>query len=201
MGNIFKSKITQKDKAVLELKIQRDKLKRLQTRLEERLSLEKAKALGLYRNNQIERAKFYLKKKIHLERGIHSADEQINVLEKMITDLDFAEIQKKVFDGLKIGNECLKNIMDSIDLELMEEFQDTTEEARLKNEEINKLFASTLTEHDEEELNQELDAMLSDINTELPTAPKTSLPESSQIQKVSEKGKNFPNSEKLAQFE
>uniref|UniRef100_A0A6G3MH22 Charged multivesicular body protein 6 (Trinotate prediction) n=1 Tax=Henneguya salminicola TaxID=69463 RepID=A0A6G3MH22_HENSL len=164
MGNIFKKpqklRLTEKDKAILELKTQRDSLKNYQLRLSQKQAQGKQKVREFMKNNNLERAKFFLRKKIYLDKLTLQADTQIEALENMIEKLDFSEIQIKVIDGLKNGSECLKKLQQSIDLDLVEDILETTQEAIEKNNEINQMLFGMMEPQDEDDIEKELNDLI-----------------------------------------
>lgn len=51
-----------------------------------------------------------LKKKRYQEQMLKRTDGQLENLEKMVSELEFSQIQAKVIEGLKRGNESLKKM-------------------------------------------------------------------------------------------
>lgn len=103
MGGLFGkhkkpvSRITEQDKAVLQLKQQRDKLKQYQKRIELNLERDRQLAKKLLSENKRDRAKLLLKKKIYQERLLQNTDSQLEKLELLTHDLEFAQIEVQVF--------------------------------------------------------------------------------------------------------
>ena len=56
------------------------------------------------------RAKSLLKKKRYQESLLAKTDSQLDNLEKMTSEIEFAQIEHQVIDGLKAGNDCLKKM-------------------------------------------------------------------------------------------
>lgn len=56
------------------------------------------------------KALLLLKKKKYLEKNIEKAATHLNTIQNLIDQIEFAEIQVKVLDGLRTGNEALKSL-------------------------------------------------------------------------------------------
>jgi len=182
MGGIFskkeKSRITEQDRAVLGLKKQRDQLRQYQRRINNDLEKEKELAKKLLKEGKKDRAKLLLRKKKFQEGLLDKTDNQLDQLERLVHDIEFAQVQKQVIDGLKDGNEALEkaNAMFSID-EIEDIFADT-QEAVDRQEEINSLLSGQLSEDDENDVLAELDQLIvgdlePTIVPELPSVPDT----------------------------
>ncbi|CAH8594331.1 unnamed protein product [Schistosoma margrebowiei] len=140
MGSIFsrrrnRSRITEQDKAILRLKRQRDKLNQLTNKLDNRIENEKVLAKELIRQGKKERALLLLKKKKYLENLIHKTSIQLSNIEQLVNDIEFAQIEVEVLDGLKCGNKALQDIQKVMSLDdaerIMSEAQDATEYQRI----------------------------------------------------------------------
>lgn len=79
--------------------------------------------------NICSRAKLLLRKKRYQEQVLQRTDGQLENLEHMTHDLEFAQIELQVIDGLKHGNEALKKVNDILNLEDIESILDETREA------------------------------------------------------------------------
>ncbi|XP_068120059.1 charged multivesicular body protein 6 [Hyperolius riggenbachi] len=180
MGNIFgrkkRSRVTEQDKAVLQLKQQRDKLKQYQKKITLQLQRERELAKQLLHDGKKEKAKTLLKKKRYQEQLLEKTDNQISNLEKMVEDIEFAQIELKVIEGLKIGNDCLKKMHEVMSIEEVERIMDETQEGIEYQRQIDELLSGSLTSEDEEAILQELEEITQE-DLELPEAPKEPLPE------------------------
>lgn len=130
------------------------------------------------------RAKMLLRKKKYQEKLLETTDQQLENLEKLTSDLEFSQIEQKVLDGLKIGNEALRKVHEILTIEEIEKVLDETKEGVEKQREIdaaiNQYTESALTEEDEEDVLAELDEMIAiDENaTKTPSAEEiVELPE------------------------
>ena len=121
----------------------------------------------------------------------------------MVHSIGFKQIEIQVFDGLKIGNESLKNLNQMLNLDDIEQIMDDTKEAvdyqnvfklRFKrvninyfftflNQRITELISGQFTQEEEIDFNMELDSIIDEL---LPEVPENQLPES-----VKETGSSF----------
>lgn len=81
------------------------------------------------------KAKLLLKKKRYLESLLTKTDQQLDNLQQMVDNIEFAQIEMKVVEGLKTGNECLEQMHKLMSIEdvekIMEETQDAIEYQRV----------------------------------------------------------------------
>ena len=150
MGNIFvkkeKSRITEQDHAVLGLKKQRDQLKQYQKRINRDLEKEKELAKKLLKEGKKDRAKLLLRKKKFQEGLLDKTDAQLDQLERLVHDIEFATVQKQVLDGLKSGNDALEKANAMFSVDEIEDIMADTQEAVDKQREIDSLLSGQLTE-------------------------------------------------------
>ncbi|XP_013779156.1 charged multivesicular body protein 6-A-like [Limulus polyphemus] len=174
------SRVTEQDKAILQLKQQRDKLKQYQKKISINLEKERCLAKQLLQNGKKERARLLLKKKRFMEQMLEKTDAQLMNLENMAHDLEFAQIEIQVLDGLKVGNDSLKKMHELISVEDVEKILDETREGIEKQKEIDELLGEGFTQEDEEAISAELDAIIEESLPEAPVEAKEeeiSLPE------------------------
>ncbi|XP_077979739.1 charged multivesicular body protein 6-A-like [Glandiceps talaboti] len=185
MGNLFgkkkqSSRVTEQDKAVLQLKQQRDKLKQYQKKIQIQLSKEREVAKQLLRDGKKDKAKLLLKKKRYQDQLLDKTDKQLDNLEMMVNDIEFAQVEMKVLEGLKVGNECLKKMHQMMSIDDVERIMEETQEGIEYQREIDELLAGSLTQEDEDEILAELDAITQQTEDEeikLPDVPQDQLPE------------------------
>lgn len=122
MGGLFGkhkkpvSRVTEQDKAVLQLKQQRDKLKQYQKKIELNLERDRQMAKKLLNDGKRDKAKLLLRKKRYQEQLLQNTDTQLEKLEQLTHDLEFAQIEIQVciiqnnfFFGLLWGKPKKKN--------------------------------------------------------------------------------------------
>ncbi|KFV65330.1 Charged multivesicular body protein 6, partial [Dryobates pubescens] len=156
---------------------QRDKLKQYQKRISQNLERERALARQLLKDGKKEKAMLLLKKKRYQEQLLDKTENQISNLERMVQDIEFTQIEMKVIEGLKIGNECLNKMhqVGYVNKEverIIGETQDAVEYQR----QIDELLAGSLTEEDEDAILEELNTITQE-QMELPEVPSEPLPE------------------------
>ncbi|XP_055787722.1 charged multivesicular body protein 6 [Salvelinus fontinalis] len=180
MGNVFgrkrRTRVTEQDRAVLQLKQQRDKLKQYQKRITLQLEKERNLAKQLLKDGKKEKALLLLKKKRYQDQLLDKTENQISNLERMCQDIEFAQIEMKVIEGLKVGNDCLKSLHEAMSIEDVERIMDETQEAIEYQREIDEMLAGSLTQEDEDAILAELEA-ITQGDLDLPEVPDESLPE------------------------
>ncbi|XP_070596316.1 charged multivesicular body protein 6 [Erythrolamprus reginae] len=180
MGNLFgrkrQTRVTEQDKAVLQLKQQRDKLKQYQKKISLQLERERIFARQLLKDGKKEKAKLLLKKKRYEEQLLDKTENQISNLERMVYDIEFTQIELKVIEGLKIGNECLNRMHQVMSIEEVERIMDETQEAVEYQRQIDEILAGSFTTEDEDAILAELDAITQE-QIDLPEVPSEPPPE------------------------
>lgn len=180
MGNIFtrkrRTRITEQDRAVLQLKQQRDKLKQYQKRITLQLEKERNLAKQLLKDGKKEKVLLLLKKKRYQDQLLDKTENQISNLERMCQDIEFAQIEMKVIEGLKVGNDCLKSLHEAMSIEDVERIMDETQEGIEYQREIDEMLAGSLTQEDEDAVLAELEA-ITQGELDLPEVPDESLPD------------------------
>ena len=130
--------------------------------------------------NLCRRAKLILRKKKYQENLLGTTDKELEALEKLTNDLEFAQVQQKVLDGLKVGNEALKKIHEILTIDEVERIMDETREGIEKQQEIDAIISTgALSQEDEDSVAAELEELLAstlpaideDIDDKLPDVP------------------------------
>ena len=88
-----------------------------------------------------DRAKLLLRKKKYQEGLLTRTDGQLDNLQQLVQDLEFAQVEQEVVKGLKIGNDALKKANAMFSIEEIEQIMEDTAEAIDKQKEINDLIA------------------------------------------------------------
>ncbi|KAG1676720.1 Charged multivesicular body protein 6 [Nymphon striatum] len=175
-----------------QLKQQRDKLKQYQKKIILNLEKEKEVARQLLKNGKKDKALLLLKKKKFQEQMLTKTDSQLDNLETMVHDIEFAQVEMKVLDGLKVGNEALKKMHDVLSVEDVEKIMDETQEGIAKQREIDELISGSFTEEDDASVLEELDKLIADS---LPEVEK----EEEEEEEESVKLPDVPSEEPLAE--
>ncbi|XP_029293947.1 LOW QUALITY PROTEIN: charged multivesicular body protein 6-like [Cottoperca gobio] len=206
MGNVFgrksqPSRVTEQDKAVLQLKQQRDKLKQYQKRITLQLSKERFLAKQLLKDGRKEKALLLLKKKQYQDQLLDKTENQISNLERMVQDIEFMQIELEVIEGLKVGNDCLKSMHEIMSVEDVERIMDETQESIEYQRQIDEMLSGALTQEDEDAVLAELEAITQGEDVALPEVPTEPIPEVSEAAKAEperREAKNEPDREMLA---
>ncbi|XDV13688.1 hypothetical protein PO909_002048, partial [Leuciscus waleckii] len=181
-----------------QLKQQRDKLKQYQKKITLRLEKERHLAKLLLKDGKKERALLLLKKKRYQDRLLDKTEIQIANLERMVQDIEFAQIEVKVIEGLKAGNDCLKQIHEVMSIEEVERILEETQEAIEYQKQIDELLAGCLTLEDEDAALAELEAITQGEDITLPELPTDPLPAVPTGETVRKEGRIKPEREMLA---
>lgn len=163
MGNLFGIRrrapvVTAQDRAILQLKQQRDKIKMYQKRTEADLIKNKDLALQLYQNGMKERALIIMRRKKNMEDILRRTDQQLETLESLVSDIEYTQIEVSVVEGLKVGTEALKQLNSLMNIEDIQKMMDDTEEAAEKQKEITNILQQSSERYDEDDLLNELEA-------------------------------------------
>ncbi|XP_037571916.1 charged multivesicular body protein 6-A [Dermacentor silvarum] len=172
------SRVTEQDKAILQLKQQRDKIKQYQKKILGSLENERQLAQKLLHEGRKEKAMLLLKKKRFMEQMLEKTDGQLSNLERMVHDIEYTQIEIQVVEGLKVGNESLKKLHEVLSVEAIETLLDETQEGIEKQKEIDDLLSGQLTAQDDEAVLAELEALVSEEEAravlDLPSVPAES---------------------------
>ncbi|XP_055609153.1 charged multivesicular body protein 6 [Uranotaenia lowii] len=205
MGNLFgkssskASRVTEQDKAVLQLKQQRDKLKQYQKRIELELEKDREMAKKCLATGRKERAKTLLRKKKYQEKLLSNTDAQLETIEKLAADIEFAQVEAQIVQGLKAGNEALKKVNEMLSIDEVERIMDETRESIEKQQEIDALLNGVLTEEDEDEVLAELEQLIGTGEASAaPAEEDLQLPDVPQDELVREKKQKEKKAEKVA---
>ncbi|KAI9847866.1 MAG: Vacuolar protein sorting-associated protein 20 [Thelocarpon superellum] len=176
MGNTASHrKISAQDKAILDMKNQRDKLHQYQRKITVLTSRETAIAKTLLGQNNKQGALLALRRKKFQESLLAKTDAQLEQLEKLTASVEFAQVQKDVLFGLQQGTSVLNEIhreMGGIDQ--VEKLMGESEEARAYQREISEMLGGRISNQDEDEVEDELDALEEEVvGKKLPATPTT----------------------------
>ncbi|KAG5292819.1 SNF7 family protein [Histoplasma ohiense] len=187
MGNTSSSqKISAQDKAILDLKNQRDKLHQYQKRITALTDRETQIARECLARNDRSRALLALRRKKYQQSLLAKTDAQLDQLERLTGSVEFALVQKDVLFGLSQGTKVLQTIHKEMGgLEAVEKLMGDTEEARAYQEEVSRMLGGQMSNQDEDEVEDELEAMELEISgpVSLPDVPTSALNEEAELEK------------------
>lgn len=183
MGGLFSrspkkpvSRVTEQDKAVLKLKQTRDKLKQYQKKIMVNQEKERTLAKQCLDQGRKDKALRLLKKKKFQDTLLDRTDTQLDNLDQLVNDIEFAQVEIQVVNGLKGGNEALDELHKIMSLDDVEKIMGDSEDAIAYQKEIDDMLAGGVgvEEPDEDALLEELGALLGideEIADKLPEIP------------------------------
>ncbi|KAI8872171.1 hypothetical protein GQ42DRAFT_161520 [Ramicandelaber brevisporus] len=162
VGNGSQNGITARDRAILQVKVQRDKVKQYRRRLQLVVDRETVIAKRHLQANDRRRALLALRKKKYQESLLTKADEQLLTLEQLCATIEFALVEKDIIEGIQTGTEVLEQINKELSLERVEKLMDDTAEAIEYQREVEDALMGALSTVDEAEIEEELDALVAE---------------------------------------
>ncbi|KZO96259.1 hypothetical protein CALVIDRAFT_140012 [Calocera viscosa TUFC12733] len=165
-------KITAQDRAVLDLKIQRDKVRQYQKRIEVVLDAEKRVAKESLAAGRKDRALIALRRRKYQEQLLVKTDQQLETLESLVSSVEFSLVQKDVMFGLQQGNSVLKEMHKEMSLEQVERLMEDTAEAVAYQREVDEMLMSSMTVEEEEAVQRELQQLQVE-QLGMPAVPET----------------------------
>ena len=170
------AELNQEEKALLDCKLCRDKIKKYIRSLEQNSKIKREEAKEALQNKNKDKAKMNLKLSKMYTEQINSANGQLEMIENQIMQIETAQSQKDAMTVLKQGNEILKKLQSEVSVEKFQEIADDMEEVKEQQNEISEFFKNhgiDEVEQDEEidkELEQLLGTVQKEAGVELPSA-------------------------------
>ena len=164
MGNNVSSgrkapKITAQDKAILQLKIQRDKLAKTGTKIQTIIKRENQIARQCIRQGDRKRALLALKKRKYQESLLDTVAKQSDSLETLINTIEFKLIEKDVVYGLQEGSKVLKQLNTELSIDKVDKIMDDTAEGVQYQEELSERLGELMPRALDDEVDEELEKM------------------------------------------
>jgi len=115
-----------------------------------------------------------LKKKKYQEGLFDKTNNMLMNLEEMVNSIEFAQMEKEIFDRLKSGNETLKEIHKEMSIEAVEQLMEDTQEAIQYQKDVSDVLAGKLTQEDEDDVLKELEEIEQQAANipQMPNVPK-----------------------------
>ncbi|KAI5841042.1 Snf7-domain-containing protein [Morchella snyderi] len=179
MGNNSSShRVTAQDRAILDMKIQRDKLRQYQKKIQTVLDREHEIAKEMLAKGDKQRALLALRKRKYQEQLLIKTDGQLQALEELTSTIEFTLVQKSVLYGLRQGNQVLKEIHKEMSLESVEKLMEETADGIAYQREISNMLAGRMSNEEEDEVEDELEQMereerAKSMAAQMPNAPTT----------------------------
>ena len=173
MGQASSSKrVTAQDRAILDLKIQRDKLRQYRARIDALLKAEHDAAAAALRAGNKPLALLCLRRQKYQSTLLMQTDQQLATLQELTSSIEFALVQQDVVFGLKRGNEVLQQIRKEMTLENVERLVEDTAEGIRYQKEVSEMLTGAMSNQDEDEVEDELERMEREVTgAVLPNVP------------------------------
>lgn len=156
-------RITPQDRAILDLKLQRDKLRQYRVRIQTLLDAEHAAAAVALRTGNKPLALLCLRRRKYQSTLLSQTDRQLSTLEELTSSIEFALVEQDVLFGLRQGNAVLKQIHKEMTLESVEKLMEETAEGVRYQKEVGEMLAGVMSNEDEDEVEDELEAMQREV--------------------------------------
>ncbi|KAF3936440.1 hypothetical protein ABW19_dt0205075 [Dactylella cylindrospora] len=160
------NKITAQDRAILDMKVQRDKLKAYQKRIQIVLDREHEIAKECLRNGQKDKALLALRKRKYQEQLLKKTDGHLETLEQLTSTIEFSLIQQSIVHGLQEGNKVLKEIQKEMSLERVELIVGETQDAIAYQKQVSEMLGTSMSNEDEDAVEDEYEALLKEAKAE-----------------------------------
>jgi charged multivesicular body protein 6 len=189
-------------RAILDMKNQRDKLHQYQRRITVLTSRETEIAKEMLAKGDKPRALLALRRKKYQESLLTKTDAQLEQLEQLTSSVEFALVQKDVIFGLQQGTKVLQEIHKEMGgIEHVEKLMGETADAVayqqvrislrswhrhtillaeaycILKQEISEMLGGKISNQDEDEVEEELEALEAELTGVLPEVPSTELPQ------------------------
>jgi len=174
--------LSQTEKAILDCKSCRDKIKRYIKSLEQKSENSMTKVRELLQKKQRDRAKFYLKQSKLFSEQTKVADGQLEMINQQISNIESTTNMNECAAVLSNGNKVLKQLQNEVNIEHWENIRDDLEELKERDDEIKEFFKEKGIEQEEldEQCDDEINKLLEEIHgndIDLPQVPKEKIPE------------------------
>ena len=184
--------LSQTEKAILDCKSCRDKIKRYIKSLEQKSENSMNKVRELLQKKQRERAKFYLKQSKLFSEQTKVADGQLEMINQQISNIESTTNMNECAAVLSNGNKVLKQLQNEVNIEHWENIRDDLEELKERDDEIKEFFKEKGIEQEEldEQCDDEINKLLEEIHgndIDLPQVPKEKIPEYTVKESTKEK--------------
>ncbi|TFY71438.1 hypothetical protein EVG20_g1563 [Dentipellis fragilis] len=170
-GNQSVPRITAQDRAILDLKLQRDKLKQYQRKIQTVLDREHEIAKQHLAAGHKDRALIALRRRKYQESLLAKTDGQLENLEQLVSTIEYSLVEVSVLHGLKQGSEVLKQIHKEMNIESVEKLLEETAEAREYQKELGDMLSNNLSLDEEDAVQAELEELQKQA-VQLPAAPE-----------------------------
>lgn len=145
------------DRAVLQLKVPRDKLTKLKKKLDLEVDTQDNLARDLVKQKKKDRALLILKRKKWFLNQYGKADGELTNVKEMLTTLEFAKTQNEVLECMNGANKALQALQEQMSLDDAERIMDESAEGIEYANDLSEIVGQGLTVQDDDALAEELD--------------------------------------------
>nr|ADW82826.1 vacuolar protein sorting protein 20 [Breviata anathema] len=172
-----KNRITKEDEALLELKLKLRKVRDYQKKIDRVMSREEEIIKQCMLEGKKQQALRALRLRKQQEEMLKRSEGMYDNLQNLVNDIEAAQLQRDVFEGLKQGTALLQQLQQEVTLEDVEMLMDETRDAIEYQNRIDEAMGTSLNAAEEAELEDELDAILqAQQAAAMPAVPATALP-------------------------
>lgn len=132
MGNLLSAKppvTSEHDHAILELKVQRDRIKQYQKRLQQLLDQHTLIARHHLKKGDKKRALLSLRQQKYQQHLLEQTDLQLLNVEQLCQQVEYALVQKEVVAGLQKGKGVLQQLNKEMDVDKVRQLMEDTADA------------------------------------------------------------------------
>eukprot|EP00929_Paragymnodinium_shiwhaense_P121499 TRINITY_DN9375_c0_g1_i1.p1 TRINITY_DN9375_c0_g1~~TRINITY_DN9375_c0_g1_i1.p1 ORF type:complete len:289 (+),score=105.02 TRINITY_DN9375_c0_g1_i1:164-1030(+) len=159
-GNNAAANVTDDDRAMLDIKVQRDQLLGHKRRFERQLAKDEEAARSLVASGKKTLAMVALRKKKQHQQLVVDVEQHLLKLEELLDNIEMAKIQKETVDALAAGVKTLKRVQQSIgDAAYVEQLLDERDEAMAAQQEISDALSGAGIAVDDAEALAELEKL------------------------------------------
>ena len=174
-----KVQLTLSEKAILDCKSCRDKIKKYIKNLEQKEEKSKLKVKELLQKKQRSRAKSYLKQCKLFSEQIKVADGQLVMINEQITSIESTANMNECAAVLNQGNVVLKKLQKEVNIEHWDNIRDDLDELKERDREVTEFFKEKGVDEEEleEECEEEINKMIMELQGgyDLPNVPQDSI--------------------------
>lgn len=166
------------DRALLDLKVQRDQLVNHRRRMESQVSKDDEAARSMVKEGKKQKAMLALRKKKHHEQLALDCQNHLNRLEELIANIEFSRLQKEAVEALAEGVKMLKRVQhETGGVDYINGLMDERDETILQQQEISDALASAGVAADDPDALAEYDRLIeAQAAAELASTPAAPTP-------------------------
>lgn len=185
MGNTASSTptVNPQDKAIFQLKLQKDKLKQYERRTAQLINSETSQVKLLLREGHKGAAKVLLKRSKYQSTLLENVSNQILNLDNLIHNIEFKIIEKEFLKGLSKGNEILMKLNRELNVNDVTKLIDEVNENIEYQNEVDEMLSHSIVGKDyEDEIDEELQQLENEYKVNnMPEAVTSEIVENTEV--------------------